>query len=251
MSIKNNERYSFSDFTLAEYEELIISAKQHYKFTDYISFQNQSHVVLWRHDVDFSMHAALELARIEHKNNVRATYFLLLHSDFYNLLEREISDMVFEIISLGHFIGLHFDSEYYGIKDEQNLIKYLSFEKNILEFLFLKPIDVFSFHNPFAFALSCQEMSYAGMMNTYATIFQDEVGYCSDSNGYWRYRRLKDVLNNASDRNIQVLTHPEWWTKKTLSPFEKVKKCIYGRAENNLVKYNQLLRENNRENIDW
>ena len=251
MAIKNQDKYFFSDFTLAEYEELIISAKQNYRFTDYISFQNQADVVLWRHDVDYSMHAALELARIEHKNNVSATYFLLPHSEFYNLLEKEISDIVFEIISLGHHIGLHFDSEYYGINDEQSLIKYLTFEKSMLEFLFSKQIFVFSFHNPFAFALSCQESHYGGMINTYANYFQKEVGYCSDSNGYWRHRRLKDVLKNANDRNLQILTHPEWWQRKILSPFEKVKKLINRRAENNLSKYVQFLSENNRKNIDW
>lgn len=251
MMVKNQDKYFFNDFSLTEYEQLIIVAKEKYTFTDYTSFKNEDGSVLWRHDVDFSMHAALELAKIEKKHNVKATYFLLPHAEFYNLLEKEISDMVREIISLGHHIGLHFDIGFYEITNVAELNKYLAFEKNMLEFLFERPIHAFSFHNPFAFALSCQEPSYAGMINTYATVFQKEVGYCSDSNGYWRHRRLKDVLREAKDRNLQVLTHPEWWQPRVLSPFDKVKKCAYGRAENNLKKYTQLLADNSRENIDW
>ena len=33
------------------------------------------------------------------------------------------------------------------------------------------------------------------MINTYAKYFKENVEYCSDSNGYWRYKRLEDFLN--------------------------------------------------------
>lgn len=247
----NKDKFFFNDFSLAEYEKLILLAKEKYKFTDYKSFKNEDGSILWRHDVDFSMHAALKLAEIENRYGIKATYFILLHSEFYNLFEKEITDITYQIIALGHDIGLHFDTCFYNIDNVEELEKNLSFEKSILTFVFGVPINTFSFHNPFDFALSCQAPSYAGMINTYSTLFQKEVGYCSDSNGYWRHRRLKEVLANETDRSLQVLTHPEWWQAQVLSPFEKVKKCVNGRAKNNIEKYTHFLIDNNRENIDW
>lgn len=249
--MRNQDKFFFSDFTLAEYEKLILLAKEHYNFSDYSSFNKDSNEILWRHDVDFSMHAALKLAEIENRANVKATYFLLLHSEFYNLLEKEISVIVKKIIQLGHDIGLHFDTCFYDINNVAQLENKLAFERDILTSLFDVPIKAFSFHNPFDFALSCQAPSYAGMINTYAKVFQSEVGYCSDSNGYWRHKRLKDFLKSPTDKSLQILTHPEWWKKDVHSPFEKVKMCVNGRAEKNLRTYINILEENGRENIDW
>ncbi len=35
--------------------------------------------------------------------------------------------------------------------------------------------------------------------------------YVSDANGYWRFRRLLDVLVEGTDVRLHVLTHPGWW----------------------------------------
>ena len=50
--------------------------------------------ILWRHDVDFSIHRASSLAKIENELGVKATYFLKLHSEFYNLFEKSIFEKV-------------------------------------------------------------------------------------------------------------------------------------------------------------
>ena len=77
--------------------------------------------VLWRHDVDYSLHRALVLARIEAELGARATYFLSLHSDLYNVLEPAVHARAREIAALGHWIGLHFDAGFYadGSLDER------------------------------------------------------------------------------------------------------------------------------------
>ena len=69
--------------------------------------------VLWRHDVDVSMHRAARLAEIEAERGVVATYFVNPRSVFYNLLEPEIEVLLRRIRSLGHEIGLHFDAGAY------------------------------------------------------------------------------------------------------------------------------------------
>lgn len=237
------------DFTRHNYRKLLSLAKQHYSFAGYDGIQDKTTFLLWRHDVDFSMHAAVKLALIEAEEGVSATYFLLLHSEFYNLLEASIVACVKEIQKLGHRIALHFDTGFYPIDNEKDLTQYLTREKKILEDFFEQPISVFSFHNPSPFALTCKNWQYAQMINTYAAYFQDEVGYCSDSNGYWRHRRLEDVLLEHKEPRLQVLTHPEWWTEAAMSPRDRVARCINGRAMRTGENYDALLAQHDRLNI--
>lgn len=247
----NSSKYFFNDFTLSEYTELLRLAKKTWRFTTYNNIPGNERFILWRHDVDFSMHAARNLARIEHAEGVIATYFLLPHSEFYNLFEKEITDLVKYILSLGHEIGLHFDSHYYDITDEHMLENYLLQEKRWLQEVFNREVKVFSFHNTTEFTMNCKQWQLAGMINTYARYFQENINYCSDSNGIWRFNRLKDILESGQGHALQVLTHPEWWQEEVQSPRSRVKRCIEGRSQKQFEFYNQLLVKYNRPNIDW
>ena len=99
--------------------------------------------------------------------------------------------------------------------------------------------------------MSCQQWTYGGMINAYAAYFKKEVGYCSDSNGIWRFRRLEDVVTKAEDTRLQILTHPEMWQATVMSPRQRIHHCIRGRAEKNIFNYDRDLIAFNRENIDW
>ena len=79
-----------------------------YRFARYGERPSDRHV-LWRHDVDVSMHRAARLAEIEAERGAVATYFVNPRSAFYNLLEPEIEVLLRRIRSLAHEIGLHFD----------------------------------------------------------------------------------------------------------------------------------------------
>lgn len=246
----NKEKYHFEDFTEESYLKYLRLAKEKYVFRSYTDFNKNENFILWRHDVDFSMHRAKRLAEIENSENIKSTYFIHLHSEFYNVFESEISGLMHQIIKLGHYIGLHFDTHYYSINNESGLEEKMEFEKGILEKAFDIKINVFSFHNNTPFTLSCKKWSYAGLINTYAEYFQTEVKYCSDSNGYWKFDRLEDLLL-ANNKNLHVLTHPEWWQQTTMSPFDKIKRCVNERGNKNLNYYTHLLKINNRDIIDW
>ena len=113
------------------------------------------------------------------------------------------------------------------------------------------PVNVFSFHNPTEEVLKQYTLqNYCDMINTYSSFFRKKVGYCSDSNGYWRHRRLEDVLSVGNDTCMQVLTHPIWWDEHIMSPKEKIRKCIQNRAVATEDYYDHLLLEMERENID-
>lgn len=244
------ERYHYADFTRDNYRRLLRLAKERYRFRAYTEISAADEpFVLWRHDVDMSVHSALRLARIEAEEGVSATYFMHLHSEFYNLLERSVADCVQGILSAGHRLGLHFDAAYYGDRAGREMEPLLAAERALLSDAFGAPVEVFSFHNPDAFTLSCQEWSYAGMVNTYARCFREEVGYCSDSNGYWRFRRLEDVLRAGEDARLQVLTHPEWWQDAPMPPRERIQRCIDGRALRTAEWYDGFLSRAGRQNV--
>lgn len=249
--IDNSTKYNFADFTRENYRSLIRLAKEKYVFRSFVDFQKDECYVLWRHDVDFSIHSARKLAQIEAEEGVVTTYFLLLHSPFYNLFEQETTNCVRDMMAMGHSVALHFDAEYYSIADQESLKKRLQQEAKTLEVYFGAKIDVFSFHNPSTNTQQFTEWQYGGLVNTYAQFFQKEVAYCSDSNGYWRFRRLEDVLREGQNSRLQVLTHPVWWQDTIMSPRQRIHRCVDERARKNKAFYEQLLREFGRENVDW
>lgn len=245
----NSVRYNFDDFTVANYKRLIQIAKKNYSFVTFNDFRKDGKNIFWRHDIDFSPQRARGLSYVEKQEGVTATYFLHIHSLFYNLLEKECHDCICEIINFGHEIGLHFDANYYSIANERLLTEKLLMEKSILEKFFKKKISAFSFHTPSAFALECKKLRYGGMINVYASYFQKSVGYCSDSNGYWRYKRLEDVLKKANDKKLQILTHPGWWQETVMSPYSRIERCVEGRKRKTLLLYRDILKTFGRKNI--
>lgn len=239
-----NKNYFYEDFTEKAYGQLIQKAKQRFDFIKYEEYKAPGNNLLWRHDIDFSVHRAFALARIEHALGIKSTFFVLLHSDFYNVLEPEIGRLVFGIIQMGHDLALHFDPSFYGpgARDKKMFTRHLKFEKNILEKIFDTQVKAFSFHNPETGNwLEEDRAECCGMVNAYCAYLKKNYTYCSDSNGYWRFERLKDTLERGGKCRLQVLTHPEWWTPLAMSPRERVSRCINGRALSQHKKYDDFL----------
>jgi hypothetical protein len=221
---------SDSDFTEDSYRVLLGLAKKNWAFSQYDDIPWGSRFILWRHDVDFSLNRSLRLAQIECEAGVRSTYFVNPHSEFYNLAEKSQHSIIQQILGLGHRLGLHFDSVFHNVAGEAELNILVEREARGLEDLFGVTLGAFSFHNPVSADLMYDAEYYGGLVNCYALRFKRDVAYCSDSNGLWRFRRLHDVLREASDPRLQVLTHPGWWQDTAMPPRKRVFRCVYGRA---------------------
>lgn len=242
-------KYNLTDFTEEHYVKMLRLAKHKFTFRSYTDFKKNERFIIWRHDIDAAMEHAARLAEIEANEKIKAVYFVLLHSEMYNLLEKRESGFVEQIIKLGHVIGLHFDPGYYDIQTEKELVKYLTIEKEFLEKLFHVKIKSFAFHNPTPGSLRFDKFKYAGMVNTYAKYFREKTGYCSDSNGHWRNSRLEDVIKSNENKQLQILTHPLHWQKSSGYPKHKVWRSIMDRCDTTLKWYDGLLLEFERENI--
>jgi hypothetical protein len=236
---------SYAQFTEDGYRELVRLAKERYSFASFRDFRDApAGSVLWRHDLDFSVHRALALARIEAEQGVRATYFLLLHSAFYNALEGEVTARVRKILAADHELGLHFDPRFYESRD---LDAALARERALLEELFDPEVRAFSLHNPDVAGWDDGRDEVAGMVNSYGTYLREHYGYASDSNGYWRFAPLHEVLASGEHDRLQVLTHPEWWVPEPMSPRDRVARAVDGRAARQKARYEEVMKAMGRQ----
>lgn len=232
--MNNREKFKFDDFTLANYERLVVLAiAKGYNFISYTDeFVEERKDILWRHDVEFEPDIALKMAEIEHKHGVKATFFFQIHSPFYNIFDPHYTEVFHKIHALGHYVGLHFDSHYYGIDDEAQLNKYIELDRTYFETVLDVKIETFSFHNTTPFTHTCLASTYGGLINVYSSQFKEKYNYCGDSLGYWRFDRLEDVLNDDAIQHLQVLTHDANWTEEVLSPRKRVQKFVSDKSEN-------------------
>lgn len=173
--------YRFDDFTEEKYRHNLKLAKSKWKVVKFSHLNDHDHICLWRHDVDCSMHRALRIAKIENEEGIAATYFLWLHSMFYNLLEREVANLVLNILKNSHEIGLHFDPGFYSSVSPQSgeLEHFLEFEKQIIERIFGVSVRAFSLHNPeVGGRLNLAQDEINGMINTYGPTIKKTLCMC-------------------------------------------------------------------------
>ena len=228
------------DFTEAAYRDLIQLAKRRYRFLAFDDYRDAPPgSLLWRHDIDFSVHRALALARIEADDGVRSTFFVNLHSRFYNALEPEIAELVREIVALNHNLGLHFDPSFYAARPKP-LEEALERERALLEDVFEAPVRSFSFHNPALEGWADERDEIAGMVNAYGAYLRGHYVYRSDSHGRWGEPPLTEMLEAAEAERLHVLTHPEWWVPEPMGPRERVSRCIEGRAAAQHARYDAV-----------
>lgn len=240
------------DFTEESYRDLLIAAAGRRRFAGFQEAHAETAIALWRHDVDCSPQRALALARIESGVGVQSTFFFMLTSEFYNVLEPANAGIVRSIASMGHWIGIHFDPAAHAAAMDGafDLAERLEADAHCFRrVLGVEPV-AFSFHNPdVGDWLKLEEERVNGLVNAYSARLKRDFEYCSDSNGYWRFKRLADVVASEPLRPLQVLTHPEWWTPEVLSPRDRIGRCAEGRCLGALRRYDDFLTANGRINV--
>lgn len=236
------------DFTEAAYDELLSIASERYEFKG-SDISGKLPVVCWRHDVDYSPHRALAMARLEAKRGVRCVYHILCSSRYYNILEPEISNIICEISHLGHELGLHFDMDVFNGREvsKDDVFQRITIEKTLLEAVSNETLVSFSFHNHVLHLSEIvEEASVCGMINLASPSFYKPTKYLSDSNGFWRYESLRTLLEGDIYDKLHILTHPVWWTPEDILPMQRVFRTVEGRARSNRNIYIQTMERDGR-----
>lgn len=183
--------------------------------------------VLLRHDIDLSVEAALEMARIEADLGVESSYFFLLTSRLYNPFEVETRERIREIEALGHDVGLHFDTHQYWSRDDPPddaaLAARIEDEQAVLESIASAPRSTVSFHIPPDWVL---DRAIDGVRSTYESSWFSEPDYVSDSGQRWR--ETPPFPEDPPDR-MQVLVHPGLWDDED-APFDARVEAVIGTA---------------------
>jgi hypothetical protein len=175
-------------FDLLHYRELLEAAKDGgYEFASFDRHPRAGDVFL-RHDVDLSLEAALEMARIEHEQGVRATYFLMRESAFYNLDSHVGRYTQRQLRQWGHAVGLH------AVYPRAELDRRFD--------------NVIAWHNPDPEYVS---EPVVGAVNVMEEPYFTQGLYRSDSNRHWREGCPHDELAAGSFEWLQLLVHPEIW----------------------------------------
>jgi len=164
-------------------------------------------VIYLRHDLDVCLEEALDMANLEAKLGVRATYFVLVNSPVYNPLSKDNLELVHQIQAKGHWIGLHVDPKFFSTTDvtqmENEVLQQIRFYGSQIPL-----VPVVSFHRPTGTLLG---RDFKDFISTYSQLFFNELKYISDSRGMWREGCPCQVLSHALYPAFQILVHPIWW----------------------------------------
>lgn len=206
-------------FSLKYYNDSILSAlKKNYIFTSCKNYDSldieDSKVVLLRHDVDFNLENALNIAKIEKDLNITSTFFIRLHARNYNILEYKNFNIIKKIISMGHEIGLHFEPDFY-INHNGCISKYIEIEVKFLSSLLNQKIIGASVHEPSRRGnIINNEVISKTSLKYESYLIPKTYKYISDSGGRWREGDLLEWVNKDINK-LYVNTHPVWWYNQT------------------------------------
>lgn len=216
------------EFSPAGYARLIRALRDRRYVVRSFSDADPSHPhLVVRHDVDFSLNAALSMAVLERELGVASVYFVLLRTEFYNVMSAESLSALEAIANCGHEIGLHFDAALY---ESGQLNAAVARECELLERVLERPVRSLSLHRPAKDNLGA-ENEIAGRLNAYGARFVSEMGYCSDSRGEWRHGHPIDHAAVRDGRALQLLIHPFWWQDPPMGPQERLLNFHAERAE--------------------
>jgi hypothetical protein len=176
-------------FDLAHYEELLAAARDGgYRWATF-DREPQAGDLFLRHDVDLSLAAALQMARLERGHSATATYFLMTESVFYNLSSHEGRAAIEELHSLGHRVGLH--AVYPRFDRDDRFDPVLAWHNPDPEYVFEPVAD--------------------DVVNVMQPPWFTKGHYRSDSNQRWREGCPDDELRAGAFEWLQLLIHPEIW----------------------------------------
>ena len=134
----------------------------------------------------------------------------MLRGDFYNLINSENYDLVKKIESLGHKISLHYDIEIYTDPKKELIAEIKIFEDFLIQKLILSVFTDLAkiFLKIQIIILMFQIHMRINILNKYHTLQTQEDDLDLGTPESPDYK-----LNH----NIQLLTHPIWWTSNLSS----------------------------------
>jgi hypothetical protein len=201
-------------YSLEAYRSLIERAlHQGYRFGSFLDADDAGGKgrIYLRHDVDFSLDAAVELANLNASLQVVGTFFVLLRSDIYNLLSPRALAQVRRLRSLGQLVALHYARGLEPLEGPR-LARAVTTDFELVRSSLPDLQPVFSWHNPTPEMIRHGlGLVVPGLVNAYGPRFLDGARYYSDSNLRYSVSELLDLFVPGPGPSLHLLLHPINW----------------------------------------
>lgn len=207
-------------FSFAHYADILTGYQQRgFEFFFFSDIAKTDRFIYLRHDVDRSLEKAQALAELEQQLGVKSTYFVRLHSRFYNCWSFPGLKALRAIMAAGHEIGLH--TEFYDQAKifGDNGARVFAQETRVLEEIIERPVRVFSPHRTSGSTNTEEIRSQLAqlprgkiLLCTFDPQFQGDVKYLSDSSAIWREGCPCGFMDRYP--RLQLLVHPIWWYRE-------------------------------------
>jgi peptidoglycan/xylan/chitin deacetylase (PgdA/CDA1 family) len=203
--------YQLPAFDLDEYAALLDRLGASYTFDLISNMRNADlscKIVYMRHDIDLHIPGVEQMASLEARHGVQATFYVPLTLHF-NPLYPENQHILRQICDLGHEIGLHYDMETFPV-DPVESRRYLTWEADILGKIVGRPVRTICMHQPRKGEPDpfCEVDEY---VHPHDPRYQKNLVYISDSCRAWRDESLLFCFDTEAPRRLLLNTHPESW----------------------------------------
>ncbi|MDJ0785159.1 MAG: hypothetical protein QNK05_00035 [Myxococcota bacterium] len=181
-----------------------------YRFLSYLEPPVPERCVYLRHDIDYSLSWAVELAERNRGLGVRGTFFLQLRSPLYNLLSFENLEAARRLLDAEQWLAFHVTLPEEPIdRGERAALILADYERTREALPELQP--VFAWHNP-SLRMTAEDLDeeVPGMVNAYGRIADTPVTYVGDSNLRHSVAELRDVAR-AGTSPLQLALAPMQW----------------------------------------
>jgi hypothetical protein len=161
-----------------------------------------------RHDVDYSLELAVELAELNNELAVSGTFFVQLRAQFYNAFEHVETARVLRLQALGQRVALHYVVDPESPPTPEAVRR----EFELLVALVPDSTPAFAWHQPSPALLEGRDFEAAGLVDVYGRRFFAEMPYLSDSTHRVSPDDLEGELGDVEGSELQLLLHPVNWT---------------------------------------
>ena len=136
----------YRKFSYEEYASIIRVVQESGKQVTFQEALHRDRFVIMRHDVEFSIKRAYNLAKFEYDCRFKSIYFFQLSNNIYNLFSDKNLAYVNAILRMGHQVGLHF---HMGECEDLEAVKQrICIDMEILQKKIPGTVPIFSFHRP-------------------------------------------------------------------------------------------------------
>ena len=210
-------------FKLSHYKEILeLALKNRFAIRSFRDYSGEEKAIILRHDVDFRLDRALEMAKIEISMCIQATYFIRLHSPTYNPFGfKEYKILRTLVDEYGMDIGLHTEAKDIAAITGGDCVSILKQEKAVLEGITKEPVFSVVEHGDFSGVNSRFLFDNQHVLGDLDLAWHPHMGqfqdfaYFADSYREWTDRCPCNWLDISEENTkIQINTHPCYWFEK-------------------------------------